>query len=117
VQGPRAVELGSACLPAALAAAVPKLRTFACVAEGDTFVARTGYTGEDGFEVVLPAAGSVALWQALVAAGAAACGLGARDTLRLEAALPLYGQDMDAGTSPLEAALGWTVAFEPANRA
>jgi aminomethyltransferase len=72
-------------------------------------VARTGYTGEDGFEIILPAQRAVGVWQALVAAGARPAGLGARDTLRLEAGMNLYGQDMDEGVSPLVAGLGWTV--------
>jgi len=78
-------------------------------AEPEVLVARTGYTGEDGFEITLPAPRSVALWDALLAAGVAPCGLAARDTLRLEAGLNLYGQDMDASTTPLEAGLAWTV--------
>jgi aminomethyltransferase len=76
---------------------------------GELFVARTGYTGEDGFEIVVPAAQAEALWEALRDAGVAACGLGARDTLRLEAGMNLYGQDMDESVSPLESALAWTV--------
>ena len=76
---------------------------------GELFVARTGYTGEDGFEIVVPASRASELWQALQAAGVAPCGLGARDTLRLEAGMNLYGQDMDESVSPLESGLGWTV--------
>jgi aminomethyltransferase len=76
---------------------------------GELFVARTGYTGEDGFEIIVPALHAQALWQALSAAGVTACGLGARDTLRLEAGMNLYGQDMDASVSPLESGLAWTV--------
>lgn len=76
------------------------------------FLARTGYTGEDGFEIVLPAGDAVAFWQRLAAAGVVPAGLGARDTLRLEAGLNLYGQDMDEHTTPLEAGLGWTVSFD-----
>ncbi|MEB3355481.1 MAG: glycine cleavage system aminomethyltransferase GcvT [Synechococcales bacterium] len=76
------------------------------------FVARTGYTGEDGFEIMVPAAGCEALWRSLQAAGVTPCGLGARDTLRLEAALALYGQDIDATTTPLEAGLGWLVHLD-----
>jgi aminomethyltransferase len=72
-------------------------------------IARTGYTGEDGFEIVVPAAHAAALWQALRDAGVAPCGLGARDTLRLEAGMNLYGQDMDESVSPLESGLAWTV--------
>ena len=80
-------------------------------AEG-LFVARTGYTGEDGFEVIVPEADAVALWEALERAGVGPAGLGARDTLRLEAGMALYGQDMDETVSPLEAGLAWTVAFD-----
>ena len=76
---------------------------------GDLTVARTGYTGEDGFEIVVPATSVVALWTALVAQGVRPCGLGARDTLRLEAGMNLYGQDMDEAVSPLDAGLAWTV--------
>jgi aminomethyltransferase len=76
---------------------------------GDTFIARTGYTGEDGFEVMIPAPRAPALWNALAAAGVRPCGLGARDTLRLEAGMNLYGQDMDETVGPLESGLGWTV--------
>jgi len=76
---------------------------------GEAFVARTGYTGEDGFEIVLPAAHVAALWHALAKAGVKPAGLGARDTLRLEAGMNLYGQDMDETVSPLESGLAWTV--------
>jgi aminomethyltransferase len=76
---------------------------------GEVFVARTGYTGEDGFELVLPATHAAELWNALRAAGVAPAGLGARDTLRLEAGMNLYGQDMDERTTPLESGLAWTV--------
>ena len=75
----------------------------------ERMVARTGYTGEDGFEVVLPAADAPAFWMALKAAGVAPAGLGARDTLRLEAGMNLYGNDMDESVSPLDAGLAWTV--------
>ena len=76
------------------------------------FVGRTGYTGEDGFELLLERAAGLALWQQLLDEGVAPCGLGARDTLRLEAAMHLYGNDMDAATTPLEASLGWLVHLE-----
>ncbi|KRB02641.1 glycine cleavage system aminomethyltransferase GcvT [Lysobacter sp. Root690] len=76
------------------------------------FIARTGYTGEDGFEVVVPEDRAVALWDALLAAGVKPAGLGARDTLRLEAGMNLYGQDMDDSVSPYEAALAWTIALD-----
>ena len=76
------------------------------------FVGRTGYTGEDGFELLLDKEAGLALWRQLLAAGVTPCGLGARDTLRLEAAMHLFGQDMDAGTSPLEVGLAWLVHLE-----
>ncbi|WP_017326815.1 glycine cleavage system aminomethyltransferase GcvT [Synechococcus sp. PCC 7336] len=80
--------------------------------EDFAFVARTGYTGEDGFEVMLPIAAGVQLWDRLLDAGVTPCGLGSRDTLRLEASLHLYGQDMDDDTTPLEASLGWLVHWK-----
>ncbi len=76
------------------------------------FIARTGYTGEDGFEIIVPEEHAIALWEALLAAGVAAAGLGARDTLRLEAGMNLYGQDMDESVTPWEANLGWTIALD-----
>ncbi|HEU4851362.1 MAG TPA: glycine cleavage system aminomethyltransferase GcvT [Telluria sp.] len=76
---------------------------------GDVMVARTGYTGEDGFELGFPAAQAEAAWNALVAHGVKPAGLGARDTLRLEAGMNLYGQDMDETVNPLDAGLGWTI--------
>src|SRR5580692_5136360 len=80
------------------------------------FIARTGYTGEDGFEVMLPAAEAAKTWNALRAQGVQPAGLGARDTLRLEAGMNLYGNDMDENHHPLESGLAWTVAFEPVER-
>jgi aminomethyltransferase len=81
--------------------------------DGDfAFVARTGYTGEDGFEVMVPIATGKKLWSDLMAAGVVPCGLGARDTLRLEAAMHLYGQDLDETTTPLEAGLNWLVHLQ-----
>ena len=85
------------------------LKPFFSVAVGEYFVASTGYTGEDGFEITLPAGRAEALWQALLDAGVKPIGLGARDTLRLEAGMNLYGQDMDDNVSPLDAGLAWTV--------
>jgi len=108
IQGPRARERFWAARPELRAATEP-LEPFHAAVVGDTMVARTGYTGEDGFEIALPAAGAAAMWDALVAAGARPCGLGARDTLRLEAGMNLYGQDMDERVSPLDAGLAWTV--------
>ena len=80
------------------------------------FIARTGYTGEDGFEVIMPKEQAAALWLKFKDAGVAQCGLGARDTLRLEAGMNLYGNDMDENQSPLESGLTWTIAMEPADR-
>jgi aminomethyltransferase len=85
------------------------LGPFTAARVGDIMVARTGYTGEDGFEVMFPVEDAATIWNGLVGAGARPCGLGARDTLRLEAGMNLYGQDMDAATSPLDAGLAWTV--------
>jgi aminomethyltransferase len=108
IQGPRAREKFWQAFPESRAA-TEALKPFNAAVTGDMMVARTGYTGEDGFEVVLPVARAPAAWQALVAAGARPCGLGARDTLRLEAGMNLYGQDMDERVSPLDAGLAWTV--------
>jgi len=116
VQGPNA----RAKVHAVLGERAEEARTlvrFAAVDVGqDMFIARTGYTGEDGYEIMLSADDVEDLWHRLQATGIAPCGLGARDTLRLEAGMALYGQDMDEDTSPLEAGLAWTVAFEPADR-
>lgn len=90
---------------------IAALAGFHSLHEPDLFVARTGYTGEDGFELVLAVEAGRRLWTRLLEAGARPCGLGARDTLRMEAGLSLYGQDMDEDTSPLECGLGWTVAW------
>ena len=79
---------------------------------GELMVARTGYTGEDGFELVVPAENVAGIWEKLIAAGVRPAGLGARDTLRLEAGMNLYGQDMDINTSPLDAGLSWTVDLQ-----
>jgi aminomethyltransferase len=86
-----------------------ELKPFMAAEFGDYFIARTGYTGEDGFEVILPASRAGEFWSALVAVGVRPCGLGARDTLRLEAGMNLYGQDMDERVNPLESGLAWTV--------
>jgi aminomethyltransferase len=116
VQGPNARELAAPCIDAEYRDMVLALKPFNGVFVGDWFVARTGYTGEDGWEIVMPAAEAPAVWDRLLAAGVEPCGLGARDTLRLEAAMNLYGSDMDEMISPLEAGLEWTVAWEPADR-
>ncbi len=112
IQGPQAAALTAPLLHADCRKAALALKPFFAV-DGRWFVGRTGYTGEDGFEVILPAADAPGFWRALIAAGVQPCGLGARDTLRLEAGMNLYGQDMDEVVGPLEAGLGWTIAWEP----
>ena len=114
VQGPQAREAVLSLLPEGDRARVAALGRFAAAEAGDLFIARTGYTGEDGFEVIVPAARVVDYWNALLGAGVKPCGLGARDTLRLEAGMNLYGQDMDETVSPLDAGLAWTVAIKDA---
>ena len=108
VQGPNAKAKVWQVLPEAKAAS-EVLKPFNSVQIGDYFIASTGYTGEDGFEITLPAEKADAFWQALADAGVKPIGLGARDTLRLEAGMNLYGQDMDETVSPLDAGLAWTV--------
>ena len=112
VQGPLAREAVLALLPEGDASVAAEMKPFNAGQFGDLFISRTGYTGEDGFEISLPAQAAVVLWDQLLAAGVAPCGLGARDTLRLEAGMNLYGQDMDETVTPLESALGWTVALK-----
>jgi len=111
VQGPTARQAVLAQLARAEAETAAEMKPFNAGQFGDLFIARTGYTGEDGFEISLPAEAATTLWNQLLEAGVAPCGLGARDTLRLEAGMNLYGQDMDERVSPLESALGWTVAL------
>jgi aminomethyltransferase len=114
VQGPNARARVVSLLPDVYHERVMALAAFYAVACGELFVARTGYTGEDGFEVMLPAVQAPTFWLALKAAGVAPCGLGARDTLRLEAGMNLYGNDMDESVTPLESGLGWTVVLDEA---
>jgi aminomethyltransferase len=118
VQGPKAVELVSRLAGKDLGAAIASFHFAPATVAGVpvTMAARTGYTGEDGFELLVPAADTPRLWNALLEGGAAdgvlPIGLGARDTLRLEAKLSLYGNDIDQNTTPLEAGLGWVVKFD-----
>ncbi len=112
VQGPQARAKASTVLPEACRAPAASLGPFFGAACDEWFVARTGYTGEDGFEIALPSESAPEYWRALQAAGVVPCGLGARDTLRLEAGMNLYGNDMDETVSPLESGLGWTVVLE-----
>ncbi len=116
LQGPRARELTLQVLGTELCPGARELPPFGCCRQGEWFLARTGYTGEDGFELALPAARAPEAWQALTSAGFAPAGLAARDSLRLEAGLNLYGHEMDEGTSPLEADLAWTIDWEPPER-
>jgi len=116
IQGPATVEklpylFEQRDLPSILA-----LKPFHFLLIKDYFIARTGYTGEDGLEVILPATDAQNFWNRLLKADIHPCGLGARDTLRLEAGLNLYGADMDETVTPLESNLGWTVAWEPLDR-
>ncbi|RME35320.1 MAG: glycine cleavage system aminomethyltransferase GcvT [Gammaproteobacteria bacterium] len=116
LQGPRARELACSTLPRELPPQAMDLPPFGCCRRGEWFLSRTGYTGEDGFELALPAEDAAGVWQALVGAGFTPAGLAARDSLRLEAGLNLYGHEMDERTSPLEAGLAWTIDWEPADR-
>lgn len=116
VQGPDVAAKISAIFPKKFHETTPTLKSFCTVTDGHWLIARTGYTGEDGFEVMLPAADAAMLWDTLLAAGVTPCGLAARDTLRLEAGLNLYGSDMDETTSPLETGLAWTVHMDPTDR-
>ena len=112
VQGPEAINK----LLAAIDLPELSIKPFFAAAHDDWLIGRTGYTGEDGVEVMLPVEQGLALWQSLLAVGVKPAGLGARDTLRLEAGLNLYGQDMSEATSPYVSNIGWTVAWEPADR-
>lgn len=115
VQGPSARKK----MQAVLGDVVPhlvELKPFHVLHQHDYFIACTGYTGEDGFEILLPVDKIAGFWNQCQAAGILPCGLGARDTLRLEAGLNLYGADMDESVTPLESHLAWTVAWEPAER-
>ena len=116
VQGPNAREKVCQALGESLREAATNLKPFHSLTVGELMVAATGYTGEDGLEIILPAKAAPFTWQMLHEAGVAPIGLGARDTLRLEAGMNLYGSDMDETTSPLESGLAWTVAFEPVDR-
>jgi aminomethyltransferase len=116
VQGPWARDRFYQALGDNLREATQDLKPFNAVSVGELFIATTGYTGEDGFEIILPAKAAPFTWQMLHEAGVAPIGLGARDTLRLEAGMALYGTDMDETTTPLESGLEWTVGWNPAER-
>ncbi len=116
VQGPQAREKTLPLLSAGLRAKVAALKPFVAVWEGDWFIGRTGYTGEDGVEIMLPNEAACSFWDSLLSADVKPIGLGARDTLRLEAGMNLYGTDMTEDTSPCASGLGWTVAWTPEDR-
>ena len=116
VQGPKARDKSHDAIGAKIDPA-KALKPFVAAECGDIFIARTGYTGEDGYEIMIPNEQACEIWDRLLDEGVRPIGLGARDTLRLEAGMNLYGLDMDETTTPLESALGWTVAWEPADRA
>ena len=92
------------------------MKPFFGVQVGDLFIATTGYTGENGYEIIVPDNAAEDFWQKLLDAGVVPCGLGARDTLRLEAGMNLYGLDMDESVSPIAANMAWTISWEPADR-
>jgi aminomethyltransferase len=116
IQGPDARRKSAALLAPAQQTAALDLPAFCGAEIGEWFIARTGYTGEDGFEIMIPASGAAETWERLTAQGVRPAGLGARDTLRLEAGMNLYGNDMDEDHHPLECGLAWTVAFDPPAR-
>lgn len=116
VQGPKARQKVCPILPERLGMSAAEIKPFSACWFGEWFVGRTGYTGEDGFEIMLPEDKAEGFWKQLLEVGVKPCGLGARDTLRLEAGMNLYGQDMDESKNPLESGLAWTVAWSPASR-
>ena len=116
VQGPNARAKAHQVLGPDAAAVLSDIGVFFARNVGDFFIARTGYTGEDGYEIILPAKQVEELWQHLLEVGVKPIGLGARDTLRLEAGMNLYGADMDESISPLEAGLAWTIGWDPPER-
>jgi aminomethyltransferase len=112
VQGPNARAKVQSLLSPATREKAAKIGKFVACEGDELFIARTGYTGEDGYEIIVPESQAVNLWNKLIAAGVAPAGLGARDTLRLEAGMNLYGQDMDETITPWEAGLAWTVSLD-----
>jgi aminomethyltransferase len=115
LQGPQALERLAQVQPQ-WAQALVSVKPFGFVSLADIVVARTGYTGEDGVEIMLPANEAQTLWDELLDSGVQPCGLGARDTLRLEAGMNLYGQEMNSMTMPSEAGLAWTVSLKDPSR-
>ncbi len=116
VQGPHAQQKAQTLFTAAQREAVAGMKPFFGVQAENLFIATTGYTGEAGYEIAMPNSEAADFWQKLLAAGVKPAGLGARDTLRLEAGMNLYGQEMDESVSPLAANMGWTISWEPSDR-
>ena len=116
IQGPNARQKIGDLVTQARAELIHTLRPFEGQQEGDWFIARTGYTGEDGLEIILPAEEACRFFNDMVGAGISPIGLGARDTLRLEAGMNLYGQEVDEQVSPLVANMAWTIAWVPQDR-
>ena len=116
IQGPQALAKANLAFNEAQRLLIKELKPFHCTTQNDWCIAKTGYTGEEGLEVMLTNEEAEVFWQDLIALGNLPCGLGARDTLRLEAGFNLHGADMDPTTTPLESNLAWTIAWEPTDR-
>ncbi len=116
LQGPKAMAYHQQVAPQSLSEQISRLDVFQGIEDNGSFYARTGYTGEDGLEIIVPNDKVQGLWESLIDMGVVACGLGARDTLRLEAGMNLYGNEMDDSVSPLIANMAWTIAWEPEAR-
>ncbi|MBD3647551.1 MAG: glycine cleavage system aminomethyltransferase GcvT, partial [Pseudomonadales bacterium] len=116
IQGPNALRRAGELVSPEASELIASLKPFQAGFAGDWFIGKTGYTGEEGLEVILPGDDAVSFWKALCEAGVKPVGLGARDTLRLEAGMNLYGNDMDESVTPLESNMAWSVAFEPEDR-
>jgi aminomethyltransferase len=116
IQGPKALEIITKIANPELMDKLTTIKRFNAMEMNDWFIARTGYTGEDGLEVMLPPKDAIQLWQNLIQAGVQPCGLAARDSLRLEAGLMLNGQDMNEGITPLESSLDWTISWQTQDR-
>ena len=115
VQGPNAIAACLTILPKDISIQLAELNKFSAIDAEDFYIGRTGYTGEDGVEILVNEENAVDLWNQLLKAGVAPCGLGSRDTLRLESGMHLYGQDMNDNISPLECGLSWTVRKQDAD--
>lgn len=116
IQGPQAKAKVAQLLTSEQLETIEGMKPFFGVQVGELFIATTGYTGEDGYEIIVPNNSAEAFWQKLIDIDVAPCGLGARDTLRLEAGMNLYGLDMDETVSPLAANMAWTISWEPSER-